>query len=188
VELLEGLRFEKILKDRDVKDFWNDPDSFIEGSWKEDRKQLWSILKRMLAKRELDRFENMHDVVQRLSALEAQVPGEPQTDFFNYFYEHFFHASPDSKAKFKVPQSVQNEKLMKAMDAVRDFKLEGGASFNEIVEKHRDYKITKNEFTAFHESFRLTMDNFVGGQELRRQWDDLFTSAIEYMSSKLEDK
>jgi hypothetical protein len=115
-----------------------------------------------------ERFANMYEVVQGLSALEEEgralaksVYFYPDTQlvFFEQFYENFFRVSPESKEKFRSVDRAE-QKLMMAMAAVRD------------------------EFKNFHKSFLTTMNNFVPDQETREQWDNRFMAVTDYMISE----
>jgi hemoglobin-like flavoprotein len=199
VELLEGLRFAQILNGKRATEFHNDPEGFIGGTWKSDRKQLWGILKQMLKKEPSERFPDMYDVVQALYALEEegrvlaksvylspdiQAPG--QLVFFEQFYENFFRASPESKKKFRsVDPAEQHQKLMMAMATVRNFRPGNKpTSLDQVLDKHRGKGITRDEFENFHKSFLATMDNFVPDQETREQWNNLFMAVTDYMISE----
>jgi hemoglobin-like flavoprotein len=199
VELLEGLRFEQILNGKCVRQFWEDPEGFLGGTWKNDRKHLWEILKKMLEKMPSERFENMGEVVQRLRDLEEEgralaksvyfspgtlTPRQLQFRFFEQFYENFFRASPESKKKFKSVEE-QHQKLMMAMAAVHNFRPGNSpTSLDQILDKHRGKGITRNEFESFHESFLTTMDTFVSDQEARKEWNNLLAAATSYMISE----
>ena len=167
VELLEGLRFEQILKGKSatVEQFWQDPESFIDRPWRNNHRQLWSILKRMLQADPSKRYDNMDEVVHRLRALEEEgralakrvylPPPDTKADdtlqlkgnveFFKQFYKTFFRASPDSKEKFKsINQEEQHSKLMMSMAAVLNFR-QGNepTSLDHILDKHRGKGITE---------------------------------------------
>jgi serine/threonine protein kinase len=208
VELLEGLRLEQILKEKSatVEQFWQDPEGFIDRPWRNNHRQLWSILKRMLQAEPSKRYHSMDEVVHRLRVLEEEgralakrvyfPPPDTKVDdtlqlkgnvkFFKQFYETFFRASPDSKKKFKsLDQEEQHSKLMMSMAAVLNFR-QGNepTSLDHILDKHRGKGITELEFKKFRESFLATMDSFTNSdQELRKAWDDLFTPVIDYMIS-----
>jgi serine/threonine protein kinase len=134
VELLEGLRFEQILNGKGVEQFWENPDSFIEGTWKSDRAELWTILKKMMQKNPLNRFSSMYEAVQSLRAVEeegralsslrlTQKQSDLQLAFVKTFYKKFFAASPESEQRF-ADKEQQYSKFVAALHAVRTFRRE----------------------------------------------------------------
>jgi serine/threonine protein kinase len=184
VELLEGLRFRQILNGKPVEQFWNNPGGFLDGPWKSNRKQLWRILERMLAKEPSGRFANMDEIEQSLYVLEEEgralaksVYLSPDTQalgqlqlaaFFEQFYKNFFEASPESKKKFKSVEE-QHQKLMMAMSAVLNFRPGNRpTSLDQILEKHRHKEITRDEFENFHKSFFATLNNFIPDTKMSR--------------------
>jgi serine/threonine protein kinase len=204
VELLEGRHFKQILerKSESVADFWKDPGGFIEGDWRKDHGQFWSILSRMLKEQSSERYDSMDEVVRRLCALEEggralakrvyylprdtsaedTVALKDNEEFFRRFYETFFRASPESIERFKKLEE-QHSKLMKSIAAVLNFR-EGNepTSLAQFLEVHKGKNITSAEFVKFHESFLDTMDRFTNrDQKVRKAWDDLFKPAVEYM-------
>jgi hemoglobin-like flavoprotein len=106
--------------------------------------------------------------------------------FFEQFYENFFRASPESKEKFRsVDPAEQHQKLMMAMATVRNFRPGNKpTSLDQVLDKHRDKGITRDEFENFHKSFLATMDNFVPDQETREYWSNLFMAVTDYMISE----
>lgn len=216
VELLEGLRFKRILdrKSATVEEFWREPESFIEGSWRTDHQQLWDILKRLLKIDPKERYGSMKNVVNELSALEEEgralakrvylapldtkadhtLQLKDNMDFFKQFYEAFFQASPDSKEKFNsINQEKQRISLMKSMVAVLNFRPGNEpTSLTDIVEKHRNKGISKQEFEKFRESFLDTMDKFTNKDKdqtiIREAWAALFKPVIDYMISECVDR
>ncbi|HMA71066.1 MAG TPA: TIR domain-containing protein [Xanthobacteraceae bacterium] len=197
VELLEGLVFEQILDGKAAKDFWNDPDRFIGGSWKNNHQQLWDMLKRMLNRYPEKRFKDMDEVAQRLQVLEtedralaksAYGAGKLHVEFFEEFYKTFFEVSPESKQKFEsIDEKKQHEKLMMAMVAVLNYSPGNKpTSLDQILDKHLCEGITEGEFDKFQHSFveTLAMDRFKIQKEVRTAWGNLFKPVIEYMKSE----
>lgn len=210
VELLEGLSFKQILKSSAVEDFWENPGHFINGDWKRDHPQLWSIVSRLLAPQPKNRWNSMLDVVNRMRILEEEsralakrvyLPAtdgcaygefhlKNNVDFFKQFYDAFFAKSPESREKFSgMDMTEQHAKLMNAMVAILNFR-EGNepTSLDAILDKHRDKEITAQEFKQFHTVFLALMDQFTGGdQRIHKAWNDLLEPVIEYMISACVD-
>jgi serine/threonine protein kinase len=205
VEMLEGLRFEKVLArsqkplNESLDQFWRDPKSLIGGDWNKHHPQLRDIILRLLQREPRRRFSAMDEVVQKLSSVEEseralaksvyvplmnEAPGKLDVKFFKQFYKTFFERSPDSEAKFdKVPDP--HVKLMKAMAAVLNFRNGNSpTSLEAIVESHREHKITKAELKAFNDSFLETMRRLVGDAKVQEAWENLLKPVIEYMELK----
>jgi serine/threonine protein kinase len=152
VELLEGRCLEQILDGKSAEQFWKDPGSFIKGSWRNNHRQLWGILRKMLQKEPSERYESMQEVVDRLGAVEEEgralakrmyLPlldlngtcklkdndkldqnfDKLDKNFFEQFYKTFLNASPASNKKFKsLNVKEQHHKLMMAMVPVLNFR------------------------------------------------------------------
>jgi hemoglobin-like flavoprotein len=197
LEMLEGLRFEQILDGKPMEQFWDKPEAFIGGSWKDIHPQLWMILCRLLQKKPSDRFRNMGIVVEELSGLEeefralakstyvepgdTEVPDKLGDKFYEQFYQRFFTMSPKSKDKFESVEE-QHKKLRGAMAAVLNFRPGNRpTSLEHILDTHRKMKISNEEFENFHKSFLMTINNLVSEPTTRKAWEDLLKPVTEYM-------
>jgi serine/threonine protein kinase len=207
LELLEGKSFDCILGAKSLEEFWEKPESFITGIWKDNHRQLWGILNTMLRKDPRARWGSMDEVVRKLRALEesgralakrtyvlpqgvtadhAAFHLENNTAFFKTFYDSFFSASKESAEKFTGPPEQQHRKLMDAMVSVLNFR-EGNSptSLDQFLAVHRGKGITTREFEQFRVCFIKTLKTFADDEEVKA-WDDLFKPAVEYMVPREE--
>jgi hemoglobin-like flavoprotein len=207
VEMLEGKPFKNILDERSAtpEDFSRNSEEFLKHySWARNHPQLLGVLTRMLQEDPANRYPGMDDVVLSLGVLEEEEravakrvylgDGEPRTPklegnvaFFRSFYDKFFKDSKESKKRFKpFKEAEQHEKLMRSMVAVLNFR-QGNepTSLADIVDKHRNLKITRHEFEKFQKSFVRTLKAFAKRDKAGVEaWEKLLKPVTDYMILK----
>lgn len=190
-------------------------------NWPRAHQAFAHIIFKMLKEHPNERWNDFAEVVERLRTMEDEHRAlakrtyeglveyhfrlRDNEKFFLTFYDALFKKVPGVLAKFPKIESADNKAnnllakklqakaLMGAMVSVLNFRASNEpTSLSNIVETHRQLKITSEEVDAFRVVFLDTLRKKLPHrmdapmrEDIVRAWDDLFSPVVEYFKEEL---
>lgn len=173
------------------------------GQWQYSHPQLAQIIRKMLDKRQENRWSGMEEIARQLKAVELEKRAlakasymkwiDNNEHFFEEFYARFFEAAgPKAQAKFK-DIAQQRASLRKGMAAVLNFAPGNDPnSMRYVADAHRKLGVTDKELVQFRDCFLKTLSKHVTAgrksdeelagrkEDILEAWGELFGQVIDY--------